>query len=213
MTRLLLIRHGATDVMTTHLAGRTSGIPLNEAGRAQAQALAKRLVKPDALITSPIQRARETAQIVGDRHGIAPQVRDSFVEFEFGEWTGRTFEELRSDARWQEFNRLRDSVVAPGGESMLDVQRRALAGLEEFRGEAYSGKTIAIVSHGDVIRSLLLQAAGSSVANYWRFTVGAASISELGMEGGADRIIRVNDCAHLESSWERSLGRPVQDSM
>lgn len=197
MTRFLLIRHGATDVISTHLAGRLSGIPLNGLGRTQAEALANRLARPDVLITSPIQRARETAQIIGDRHDLIGRVCSDFAEFEVGEWTGLTFEKLRSDPRWQEFNRSRESTRAPGGESMLDVQRRSIAGIEGLVAE-YDGRTVAVVSHGDVIRSLLLHAAVSSIANYWRFTVDPASISELGWDGGAARILRVNDCAHLE---------------
>jgi probable phosphoglycerate mutase len=197
LTRFLLIRHGVTDVMTTHLAGRQSGIPLNRFGIAQATALAERLAKPDVLVTSPIQRARDTARIIGDRHGLTARLDNHFAEFEFGEWTGRSFESLQGDPRWLEFNRSRESASAPGGESMMDVQRRSVAGIVQLLG-GYHGKTVAIVSHGDVIRSLLLHAAASSIGNYWRFTVEAASISELGNDGGAERILRVNDCAHLE---------------
>ncbi len=198
MTRIFLLRHGQTDVMLTHLAGRLPGIALNRAGRDQAEALADRIAPPDVLITSPVQRARETAAIVGARHGLEATVIEGFAEFDFGDWTGRTFEELQGDPRWDAFNRSRATRSAPGGESMADVQRRALKALGKLTVDG-DGQTIAIVSHGDVIRALLLHAAGSSLQNYWRFTVDAASITELSLAGeGSERIIRMNDRAHLE---------------
>lgn len=210
MTQILLLRHGATDLMRSHLAGRLGGVSLNALGRAQASALAARIAMPDVLLTSPVQRAQETAEIIGKRHGIGVAVEEEITEFDFGSWTGRTFEDLSDDGTWRAFNHSRETARAPGGESMADVQKRAVRALARIAGaldKHPAGKTAAIVSHGDVIRAILLHVAAAPLQNYWRFTVDAASISELSWEGaGSERIIRVNDCAHLEHFAEEKLG-------
>lgn len=197
-TRVLLLRHGATDVMLTHLAGRTAGIPLNAAGRAQADALAQRIGPVAAIYTSPIDRAMETAAAMALQQRQTPITIDGFAEFDFGEWTGASFESLPNDPRWLEFNHARECMRAPGGESMSEVQQRALDALRSLVRK-HDRQRIAIISHGDVIRALLIYVSGTTIRNYWRFTVDAASITELawGSEGD-ERIIRMNDCAHLE---------------
>ena len=185
--------------MQSHLCGRTPGIPLNAAGLAEARALAKRLPRPDLLFTSPIQRALETAGIIGDEHALTPVVCAALTEFDFGAWTGRSFESLNDEPLWQEFNRHRQATPAPGGESMSDVLARAMAAVNEFAALYPGRENIAIVSHGDVIRSLLVHAARTSLDSYWRFAVDPASITELEWYSpvGA-RILRANDTAHLE---------------
>ena len=198
--RLSLLRHGTTDVTRSQLCGRTLGIPLNGRGHAEAQALAKRLVKPNLLFTSPIQRALETAGAIGNQHGITPVIASAFTEFDFGEWTGSSFESLHRDPRWREFNDHRQVTRAPGGESMSDVLARAVAAIGEF-ATLYPGvENIAIVSHGDVIRSLLIHAAETTLDAYWRFTVDPASITELEWYSPTSaRILRANDTGHLEN--------------
>ena len=200
MTRIFLLRHGETAIMRTHLAGRTPRVPLNHYGRLQAAALAKRLNNLDAIVTSPVQRAVETATIIGRIHGLIPTLSNEFSEFDFGAWTGMTFADLRDVPAWQDFNHSREITAPPGGEAMADVQQRALAGLLPLIQEKYDGQTVAIVSHGDVIRALLIHAAKTGIDQYWRFTVDAASITELACHpDGIERIVRMNDCAHLEA--------------
>ena len=107
--------------------------------------------------------------------------------------------ELQGDPEWQRFNEARDSERAPGGESMHDVQQRAVAGVRQvIREEA--GRTVAIVSHADVIRAIVLHFTGTPMNNFWRLEVDAASITELkcGPEGD-ERLVRLNDCSHLQS--------------
>ena len=198
MTRFFLIRHGSTDLMTRILCGRTPGIPLNAAGREQATALAGRLDRVNAVVTSPVQRARETADILAAPQFLTASPNDAFSEFLFGDWTGKSFEELHVNPLWEQFNQHRDRISAPGGESMLDVQTRAIAGLASIATQL-DNQTVAIVSHADVIRAVLLWAAASAICNYARFTVDPASLSELLWDGrSSPRLLRANDCAHLE---------------
>ncbi len=185
--------------MRSHLCGRTAGIPLDPSGRDEAQRLATRMRRPDVLLTSPVERACETAQTIGGHHGLQPIAFSAFTEFDFGAWTGRSFESLQAEPLWGEFNQHRTATRAPGGESMAEVQARALAGVNDL-GVVYPGcLTIAIVSHGDVIRALLVHAAQTALDSYWRFTVDPASITELDWHSETSaRIVRANDTAHLE---------------
>ena len=173
-------------------------IPLNALGIGQVSALSKRLVGVDRVISSPVQRARETAEILRTHGHPQPESMVLFTEFDFGSWTGKSFTELNEDPDWQNFNESRESVRAPDGESMHDVQQRAAAGLRQLVREE-PDQTLAIVSHADVIRALILQITGTPVRNFWRFHIGPASITELicGPEGD-ERIVRLNDGAHLE---------------
>jgi probable phosphoglycerate mutase len=200
MPNVLLLRHGSTDVMTTHLCGRSPGISLNSAGRTQALALANRLEKLSALITSPIQRASETAAIIASRFGIEPVVMDAFAEFHVGEWQGKTFDELRADPSWKLFNSQRGDreVRAPGGESMYEVQQRTVASLKSVVAASDQDAVIGIVTHADVIRAALLWVACADLGHYDRFVIDPCSITELRCHAGYWRSQRVNDCAHLE---------------
>ena len=198
MTRVVLIRHGATAVMEHGLTSRTPGIPLSARGLRQARALAQRLGVLHRVITSPIQRAVETAGVLNSKANATPEQMDSFTEFDFGDWTGKPFSELECDPEWKKFNEFRDLVRAPRGESMEDVQKRALGGLRQVLRET-AGGAVAIVSHAEVIRAIILAITGTSLRNFWRFQIDPASITELvcGPEGD-ERIVRLNDCAHLE---------------
>ncbi len=179
--------------MQQKLCGHTPGIPLSALGVREARALALRLPRPEILISSPIQRALETARIIGDQHGLAPIVSAAFAEFDFGEWTGRSFESLHNEPLWNEFNSARETTRAPGGESMAEVLARSVAAVDDLASLYPDVETIAIVSHGDVIRSLLLHAVQASLNSYWRFTVDPASISELEwFSATSARIVRAN---------------------
>src|SRR4051794_26053960 len=101
--RILLLRHAATDMIDTHLCGDEPGIHLNEHGRRQAVALARRMPPADALLSSPIDRALETAQIVGTSQNLTPTIVNEFREFDFGRWAGQRFTDLARDPQWRRF--------------------------------------------------------------------------------------------------------------
>jgi broad specificity phosphatase PhoE len=198
VTRILLLRHGLTDAVNNLLAGRTPHISLNNVGRGQARALARRLTNIDRLVSSPIARAMETAEILAEHRQSLPESMVLFTEFEFGAWTGRSFVELKDDPEWRAFNEERENVRAPGGESMHDVQQRAVVGVRQLIREE-PGRTVAIISHADVIRAVILHFTGTPIRNFWRFQIDPASITELTCGPERDeRVVRINDCAHLQ---------------
>src|SRR5205085_10507784 len=115
MTTFYLIRHGATDLMTTRIAGRMPGVHLNELGRAQAARLPGRLQQCgiEAVYSGPLERVRETAEPLCQHLGLILEVADEFDEIDFGDWTNRTFEELASDPLWERFNTVRSNTAPP----------------------------------------------------------------------------------------------------
>src|SRR5918993_3484461 len=135
MTTFLLIRHALCDPVGISIAGRASGVHLNEAGRQQAAALAGRLggLPVAAIRSSPLERAMETAEPLAAALGL-PVAQDAGLnEVDFGEWTGRTLLELDGLAEWRDFNERRGCARIPGGETMAEVVSRSLATLEQVR--------------------------------------------------------------------------------
>jgi probable phosphomutase (TIGR03848 family) len=189
-----LLRHGEHTLVGRVCAGRMPGVGLSEAGRAEAARAAERLAgrKIAALHASPLQRTRETAEIVSHRLGLPALYRDDLIELDFGEWTGMTFDAVREDPRWPPWSRLRSIAAIPGGESMRAVQARVVGALVELH-QRHGPEEIVIVSHGDVIRAALLFALGMPLDFYNRIEVATASISAIRFDDHGPRVISVNE--------------------
>ncbi|HEX2965866.1 MAG TPA: histidine phosphatase family protein [Syntrophorhabdaceae bacterium] len=196
MLHVLLIRHAMTDMVDVGLPGRKPGIHLNDSGRREADILADRLsVFPiRAFFSSPLERAVETVGPACGRFGMEPRISDLLNEVDFGEWTGRNFESLKGDEVWWRFNHVRSTVRIPCGETMLEVQKRAVLQMENIASEFTSG-IAAVVSHGDVIRTTLAYYAGFPIDMLTRITIDTISISMIAIGEGRPRIICVN-CVH-----------------
>lgn len=192
MTTFLLIRHATCDHVGQSLAGRAPGVSLNEAGREEARALAARLsgTTIEAVYTSPLERARETAEALCEQRGLVPCVAPETIEIDFGEWTGRRFGDLETDARWKAFNTARGSTRIPDGEMAHEVQARIVSWLERTRHE-HRG-TVAVVSHSDVIRLAVAYYLGIPLDLMLRFEIGPASVSLLDLEDWGPRIRGLN---------------------
>jgi probable phosphomutase (TIGR03848 family) len=194
MTTFLLIRHALNDYMDRAIAGWTPGVHLNDAGRAQAEGLAGRLAQAPiaAIYSSPLERARETAAPLATRLGLEIRICDSFGEIRYGEWTGKPLAELAEDGRWRQFNFIRSLTRAPEGETMLDAQARAAAGLEELR-DRHPREMVAVFSHGDVIKAAVAYFAGIPIDFYHRFDIGPASVTVVTVDDHGPRLLRIND--------------------
>ena len=180
MTTLLLLRHGDTDALGKLLAGWQSGWTLNNSGRQQVKALAETLSKSPvrAIYSSPLERAYETADGIATPHGIRPVVREELGEIRFGDWEGRTFDDLAHDPEWLHFNVARSTVRPPNGELLIEVQARMIREANHIR-ELHEGDTVVIVSHADPIRALLAYYLGSPLDLLSRFTISPASITAI----------------------------------
>ena len=181
MTNFLLIRHAAHDYLGRAIAGRQAGVHLNDFGRQQADELARRLseLPIEAIYSSPLERALETADPVGRRLGLPIETAEEFTEVDFGEWTNCTFAELESDPLWRSFNSFRSCTAAPGGELMSDVQSRMLHKMFELRPKH---QFVALFGHGDPIRATIAHLLGVHLDMFQRIEIDPASISlvELG---------------------------------
>jgi probable phosphoglycerate mutase len=204
MTTFYLVRHGETD---WNASGRWQGyadIPLNDAGRDQARRLAARLLREraslDAIYSSDLQRSWETAAIVGEALGVAPQPLHALREIDVGSWSGLTVQEVRErDAEL--LARLESGEDLPRGgtgERFADLYDRAVPAVERLAA-AHPHATIGLFSHGGTVRALLLYAARDSrTAQVRRLHLGNTSLSVLTRDerGWAFRII--NDISHLD---------------
>jgi broad specificity phosphatase PhoE len=180
---LLLIRHALVDACGRYLAGRQRGIHLNAGGRLQAAQLGRCLatIPLRAIYSSPMERAIETALAVAG-NGRSVTVAPDLNEIDFGQWTGVAFEELDARPEWRAFNASRSSTPIPGGERMANVQARAFRCVMDLHRH-HPGEVIAIVSHGDVLRSIVARVIGTPLDKIGSFEIDPASISVLGSAG------------------------------
>jgi len=194
MTVFHLLRHGEHNVQGRICAGRMPGVVLSEKGRAEAEEAARRLAGAGiaAVYASPLERTRETAEIVGGHLGLPVGILDDLAELDFGEWTGKTFDEVRKDPRWPEWASHRSISCIPGGETMRAVQRRVVEAIMEMRTQ-HPSESVVVVSHGDVIRAALVFALGMPLDFYHRIEVATASLSTVRIDAAGIRVIAVNE--------------------
>lgn len=179
-TTVFLVRHGSHDRLGHVLCGRMDGVSLSDEGRRESEALAERLNGEDlsAVYASPLARTVETAAPIARAAGLAPTADEDLVEIDFGDWTGKRFEDLSDDPAWPVWNAARSLARPPGGESMLEVQARLKRWLERVRGRHPQAR-IAAVTHSDVIKALAAHALGFSLDQHDRLEVSPASVSVL----------------------------------
>jgi broad specificity phosphatase PhoE len=188
-----LIRHGATDLVGHTLAGRQPNVPLNTEGQKQVRALAEKLahVRFRQIISSPLERALETALPLARSQALEIRRDAAFIEVNYGDWTGKTIAELSSDPHWIRWNTFRSSARIPNGETMLEIQTRAVSGLLKLNAE-FPDQPLAIVSHGDVIRAVLLHFLGMPLDFIHRLEISPASHTILRLHDASAQILSMN---------------------
>jgi broad specificity phosphatase PhoE len=194
MTVLHLLRHGQHALGGRVLAGRMPGVGLSERGRAEISAVAERLSGEEivALYSSPLQRTRESAEIIAARLALPINFHDDLIELDFGDWTGATFDSIRADPRWESWRTQRSLASIPGGESMRQVQRRVVEALLQINADHPHG-VVVVVSHGDVIRAALVFALGMPLDFYSRIEITQGSISSLRLDSDGIRVLAMNE--------------------
>lgn len=210
MALLFLIRHGATDQTGRRLYGRTPGVHLSELGRQQAAALAERFapVRLDAIVSSPLERCRETAAQLADSQELRVSTRADLLEVDYGGWTNRPLAQLARTKLWRVVQGVPSQARFPGGESLMEVQARVSKAALSIAVSRHTG-LVAVVTHGDVIRLLVSHLLGTHIDQFQRIAIDAASVSvvALGQEH-APRVLRVNDVGSLEAFAPRKRPRP-----
>ena len=154
ITYVLLVRHGENDWVNSHrLAGRSPGVHLNDNGREQTERLRRALSEQPiaAIYSSPLERCIETAQPVAAALGLTVIPEPGLLEVNYGQWQGGDLKELAKSPEWELVQHLPGSFRFPDGETLYEVQGRAVETIERLR-IAHPNQTVAIFSHGDVIR-------------------------------------------------------------
>ena len=198
MTTVLLVRHGLTTATGTTLSGHTPGYHLDERGHTQATELARRLrpIPLAAVVTSPLERCRETAAaLIGGRAGLDAQIDDRVVEVHYGDWTGRPLKELARQPLWKVVQQHPSAAVFPGpdGESLAATQARAVAAIRDWNTRLGPQATYAVCSHGDVIKAILADALGMHLDLFQRIVVNPCSVSVVTYTDTRPFVVRVND--------------------
>ena len=198
MAEFLLIRHALTDAADKWYAGRMPGVSLNAAGQQQARELARRLgnLTIDAIYSSPLDRCLETAKEIAKVHDIDVRAQEAFTEIDCGSWTGKPFTELRQDSAFGAFNTFRCGTRPPGGELMVEVQARMVAGLLSLAPK-HEKDTVAIVTHSDAIKSVLAYFLGMPLDLAQRLRTDPASVSILELWTEDARVKLVNHLGPL----------------
>jgi probable phosphomutase (TIGR03848 family) len=198
MATLLLVRHGHTDAAGKRLTGWAPGVHLSEDGRRQAERLVTRLhgIRVDTIVSSPLERCRETAAPLAKARGRRVVVRRAWIEVGYGDWTGRSISQLRRTKLWRRVMTTPSIVRFPGGERLLEVQARAVDAAFDLAAEHPRG-TVVVVSHADVIRLLVAHLAGMHADHLQRLSVDTASITAVSLSDGVPRLLTVNDTGDL----------------
>ena len=195
---ILLIRPAMVDAHGRFLPGRMPGIHLNEDGRRQAAALgtALRQMPLAAVYSGPLERALETAEALADRPGHVTIV-DELNEIDFGQFTGLPYDALERNYDWIAFMRHRARSPIPGGEWMLNVQMRAWRAIGRLH-RAHHGEAIAVVSHCDVLRSIMAKVMDVPLDRLDAFRIDPASVSSLEWTSTGFEITQMNNRSYSE---------------
>ncbi len=219
MATVLLVRHGRTTANADGvLAGRAAGVSLDQHGRDQAALTGARLASVPlvAVVSSPLERCRQTAQLILDRQGgsLATPIEEGITECDYGRWQGRTLRDLAAEELWSVVQTQPSAVTFPGGESMPAMQARSVAAIRRldaaFEAEHGPGAVWVAVSHGDIIKSVLADALGMHLDLFQRINVGPASVSIVRYGTGRPSVHAVNTDAG-DLSW-LGAGAPPADA-
>ena len=202
--KLTLVRHGETEHNRGGLTLGRADVPLNDRGRAQAEALGASFVEapPEAIYTSPLARAAQTAAAISRATGVPVTVEPALIEMDVGEMEHLTGPELRE--RYPDFLRLWLSSEAgdakmPGGESLSEVQERAWTAIEAMRDHHPEGAVVA-VTHNFVVLTVLCRALGLPLGSFRRLRQVLAAKSVVDVRDGHATLLQLNDVAHLAAA-------------
>jgi ribonuclease H / adenosylcobalamin/alpha-ribazole phosphatase len=193
VTTLVLVRHGATvhTAEKRFSGGLASSNPgLTDEGRAQVREVAEWLAplagSVESVVSSPVRRTRESAEILAERLGLGLVDEPGFAEMEFGTWDGMTFTEVHEQRPDELETWLGSLDVAPGGgETFREVEARVAQGLRRLL-DRYPGGTVIVVSHVTPIKTLVAQALGAPLDALFRMELSTASVSVVSFVGDGD---------------------------
>jgi probable phosphomutase (TIGR03848 family) len=200
MTRIVLLRHAHSSANAKAiLAGRAPGVDLSDRGRKEAQDVSKRLkeIKFSLIRVSPMERCAQTiepllAQLSKSLEAKPiVEVESDLVEVDYGKWTGRKLSILSRDKAWKVVQNTPSAMYFPGGEGLLDVQARAMRALNSAANTPGKGAKL-LVSHGDVIKSIVASVLGTHLDHFQKIVIDPASLTVLDFNGVDYRVLTLN---------------------
>lgn len=187
-----LVRHGRHGLLGRVLCGRMRGVELDDLGCEDMARCAGTLSpRPTLIQSSPQRRCMQSACILAAHFRLPVEIVPALDELDYGEWTGRSFDDLAPDPRWSRWNGRRGTSRPPGGESMRSLQKRIVAHLEQLRSDRNLDIVIA-VSHAEPIRAVLLYYSRMPLDEFLSIEIDPASISTLRADSRGMKITGIN---------------------
>jgi len=193
-TLLLLVRHGTTPTTGKVLPGRARGLHLADSGKKQAVHAAERIAeleKVNAIYSSPLERARETAAPISRALRVPVRIERGLLECDFGSWTGQSLRRLYKKPEWNAVQRAPSAFRFPDGESFVEMQSRMVGALDVIR-RRHAGKTVVCVSHADPIKAAVAHAMGTPLDLFQRIVISTCSVTAILYSDAAPIVLTVN---------------------
>jgi broad specificity phosphatase PhoE len=204
VTRFILVRHGQTAWNREERFRGQSDVPLNEIGLAQAFETARRIAgqwRPSAVYSSPLLRARQTAQAIAEPLGLAVHPHAGLNDINFGQLQGLTVPEARE--RWPDvvdaWFRTPHLAQLPAGEKLMEVSGRAMTAVNELVNR-HPGETLVLVGHLVLNRVILLGITGLGLDRFWHIGQDTCAINVFEYEDGDFKLLTLNDTCHLRAT-------------
>ncbi len=203
MTTLWFVRHAVTSHTGKKLSGWAEGIDLTEEGRREADDLADALarVRFAAIYASPLDRTLQTAKRIAATRGMQVETSRALGEVEYGRWTNRSMKVLMRTKLWTKVQQWPSAARFPEGETLREVQARAVGEIERIAEEHAKGH-VCCVSHGDVIRLVVAHYLGVHIDLFQRIEVSPGSVSIVALTERGPRILTVNASPRMFKSSE-----------
>jgi len=201
LTKLLIIRHGRTEWNRVERLRGRADISLDEVGRKQAEAAARRVAEwqLNTVYSSPLRRAMETAQTLAQPSGLEVKKLSEIIDIDYGQWQGLSLEEAaaRDGELYKKWLHSPHQVKFPGGESLAEVRDRVVSALERLTAE-HNKQTISLVSHKVVCQVMVLSLLGLELSHFWDVTQDICAVNYFEVRGGIPSALLINDTCHLE---------------
>ena len=208
MSRIYLVRHGETDWNREDRCQGCIDIDLNSEGIKQAEIVGERLFGEGihSIYCSNLRRAERTAEIIGIKSNLSITKNEALNEIHFGDWEGLTFGEMRNrpDYNYDAWRLSPHTASFPGEGSLINVQKRAMKYVDEIISQN-TGKNILIVSHGGVIKLIVLGLLGIGLEAYNKFYIANTSVSIVHVDKDRNYLRTLNDTCHVKCALERKV--------
>jgi probable phosphomutase (TIGR03848 family) len=189
-----MVRHGRTPTTGKVLPGRAAGLHLADSGKAEAEAVAKRIAEikgVSAIYASPLERARETAAPIGKILGQKVNIHKGLLECDFGDWTGAQLTALMKKPEWTTVQKAPSTFRFPNGESFTEMQQRMVSALDDIRAK-HPGGIVVCVSHADPIKAAVAHAMGTHIDLFQRIVISTCSVSAVAYSPSGPVVLTVN---------------------